>query len=344
MPPMPWALPSTVLPDGDERELWVVDGRITSRAPAAAESLPGRFTLPGLVDAHSHVSLGRDHSPLDLAGTSEVLRRLPETGVLAVRDVGSPGDLVLDLVPDAAHPLVQAAGQWLAPEDRYYARLHRPVAPDDLVAAALAQVRAGARWIKVVADWTEGELSYERSLLEQLVKAAHEVGARVAAHTQGPDIRQIIAAGVDSVEHGCGLGSDDLEAMALAGVAWTPTLAALAGPMPKDASPERIARRQGWLDNSRALLAPAAEQGVTILAGTDTAGPITDEIALLVDFGLTPTQALQAATTDARAFLDLPALTDGAVADVLTFEADPREHPEALANPAAVVLRGTRIR
>ena len=344
MSPERWALPSTLLPDSDDRDLWVVDGRLTSRPPDAAEPLPGRFALPGLVDAHSHVSLGPGQVPLDLGATAEALRQLPATGVLAVRDVGSPGDLVLDLVPDSAHPTIQAAGQWLAPDGLYYARLHRPVAPDDLLAIALAQVRAGARWIKVVADWTEGDLSYEQTLLEQLVMAVHEAGARVAAHTQGFQVSEIIAAGVDSVEHGCGLDAGDLDVLAANGTAWTPTLLALSGPMPADAAPERAARREGWLDNSRALLASAAERGVTILAGTDTAGPITAEMALLIDFGLTPEQALRAATTEARAYLGLPMLDEGAPADVVTFEADPREDPSILAQPAAVLLRGNRIR
>ena len=344
MSPQRWALPATVLPDGDERQLWVVDGRLTSRAADAAEPLPGRFALPGLVDAHAHVSLGPAQVPLDLSATADALRRLPVTGVLAVRDVGSPGDLVLDLVSDAAQPRIQAAGQWLAPEGRYYDRLHRPVAPDDVVTAALAHVRAGASWVKVVADWTDGSLSYEPSLLEQLVRAVHEAGARVAAHTQGSAISDIIAAGVDSVEHGCGLDTDDLEVLAARGTAWTPTLLALSGPPPAGATPERAARRQDWLDNSRALLAPAVVQGVTVLAGTDTAGPITAEIALLIDYGLTPEQALRAATTDARDYLGLPSLDEGAVADVVTFEADPREDPSVLAEPAAVLLGGVRVR
>jgi imidazolonepropionase-like amidohydrolase len=263
--------------------------------------------------------------------------------VLALRDVGSPGDLVLDLVPDAAQPRLQTAGQWLAPAGRYYEHLHRPVSPDDLVSAALAHVRAGASWVKVVADWTDGSLSYEPSLLEQLVSAIHEAGARVAAHTQGPGISAIIAAGVDSVEHGCGLAAHDLENLAAQGTAWTPTLLALSGPMPADAGPEREARRQGWLDNGRALLATAVAKGVTVLAGTDTAGPITDEIALLIEFGLTPEQALRAATTGAREYLGLPALDEGAAADVVTFEADPREDPTVLAHPAAVLLGGIRV-
>jgi imidazolonepropionase-like amidohydrolase len=338
-----WRLPPILLPEGAERDLWAIDGRLTSLPADHAAPLPGRFALPGLVDAHSHVSLVAGPVLLDLAATTEALRRLPQTGVLAIRDVGSPDDLVLGIVPDRAHPEIAAAGQWLAPAGRYYERLHRPVTPGDLVAVALAQVRAGARWIKVIADWTEPGLSYERTLLEQLVEAVHGVGARVAAHTQGPDVSEVLAAGVDSIEHGCGLGTDDLDAMAATGVAWTPTLLALSGPMPSDAAPERVARRQGWLDNVRALLAPAAQRGVVILAGTDAAGPLRGEIAHLIEAGLTPEQALRAATTDARAYLGLPALSDGARADVVTFEADPREHPDVLDRPAAVLLRGLRI-
>ena len=310
----------------------------------AAELLPGEFVLPGLVDAHSHVSLGPEQTSLDLTGTAEALRLLPQTGVLAIRDVGSPEDLMLDLAPDPDFPYLEAAGQWLAPEGRYYDRLHRPVSAETLVATALAQVRAGAQWIKVVADWTDPGLSYERTVLEQLIDAVHEAGARVAAHTQGPDVSDVIAAGVDSIEHGCGLTAADLETLAQAGIAWTPTLMALSGPMPEDAAPERVARRADWLDNARDLLAPAAEAGVTILAGTDAVGPLTREIRHLIDYGLSPEQALGAATTEARDYLGLPGLSDGAPADVVTFEVDPREDPDVLGHPAAVLRAGVRIR
>ena len=228
-----WRLPPTILPEGDRHDLWAAEGRLTSRPVDDAEPLPGSFTLPGLVDAHSHVSLGPKQSWLDLRATDDALRQLPGTGVLGIRDVGSPGDVIWDVVPDASHPKVQAAGQWLAPEGRYYAKLHRPVAAEQLLTAALAQVRAGARWIKVVADWTDPGLNYDRALLDKLVAAVHEAGARVAAHTQGPSVSEVIAAGVDSVEHGCSLNEADLETMAAAGIAWTPTLLALSGPAPR---------------------------------------------------------------------------------------------------------------
>ena len=76
-----------------------------------------------------------------------------------------------------------------------------------------------------------------------------------------------------------------------------------------------------------------------MLAGSDVVGTVAGEIDQLVKHGLTVTQALEAATTSAIEFLGL---TGGD--DLVTYDADPREHPEVLASPAAVVLRGHRIR
>ena len=91
------------------------------------------------------------------------------------------------------------------------------------------------------------------------------------------------------------------------------------------------------------MLPAAAGAGVTILTGTDTAGSVVDEVGLLIEYGLTPVQALRAATVDARRFLDEQSIEDGAPADVVTFEEDPREDPTALARPAAIVLGGVRV-
>jgi imidazolonepropionase-like amidohydrolase len=92
------------------------------------------------------------------------------------------------------------------------------------------------------------------------------------------------------------------------------------------------------------MLAEAVTSGVTILAGTDCAGTLVDEVRHLVAFGLTPIHALRAATTDARDFLGMPSLEEGGPADVVTFEGDPRDDPDVLTEPAAVVLNGVRVR
>jgi len=77
---------------------------------------------------------------------------------------------------------------------------------------------------------------------------------------------------------------------------------------------------------------------VQVLAGSDVVGTVAGEIDQLVKHGLTVTQALEAATTSATEFLGLTG------DDLVTYDADPSEHPDVLASPAAVVLRGHRVR
>ena len=339
-----WRLPPMLLPDGEQRDLWIDGGRLAAVPADGAEVLPGRFALPGLVDAHAHVAIGPGLQPLDAASARDALLRLREQGILLVRDVGAPRSVTLRIAPDPSLPHLIAAGRWLAPSDRFFAALHEPVAPEGLVEAALGEVSRGARWVKVITDWMTPELSYDAALLRSLVDAVHAAGARVAAHTTWPTVREVVSAGVDSVEHGCGLDAGTVALMAARGIAWTPTLTALLEPLPADASRERRDRRERLLGNDRAMLAEAVTSGVTILAGTDCAGTLTDEVRNLVAFGLTPVRALRAATTDARAFLGLPSLVDGGPADVVTFEGDPRDDPEVLAYPASVVLGGVRVR
>ena len=333
-----------LLPEGDQRDLWVVDGRLTDDPVGDAEPLPGRFALPGLVDAHAHSALGPSKQALGLGETIEALRARRDEGVLAVRDLGAPHSVTLRISPEPSLPRMQAAGRWVAPEGRFYPSFHEPVAADGLIEAALTEVAAGARWVKVIADWLPDELNYDAVLLGRLVEAVHAAGARVAAHTAETCVSEVVAAGVDSIEHGWLLSAADIDDLVARGGAYTPTLAALHAPLPDEAPPERVARRGRWQEAARAVIGAALNRGATILTGTDTAGTISDEIGYLVDYGLTPVQALRAATTDARAFLGLPALEAGAPADVVTFEADPREDPSVLAAPAAIVLGGVRLR
>jgi len=343
-----WQLPPTLLPDGEATDLWIADGRLSAAPVDGAEILPGRFALPGMVDAHAHVSVdgsrpAEGYRPLDVADATANLAALGRQGVLLVRDLGAPRSVTLDIRPLRGMPRVQAAGRVFAPSGRFFPALHEPVTPESLVEAALVEVARGARWVKVIADFRAPELSYEPAVLRALVEAVHGAGARVAAHVQWAGVPEVVAAGVDSIEHGCSLDLVTIDVMIAAGMAWTPTLTAFSQPLPDEVPPGRREVFQGILDNFRALLAPAAARGVTILAGTDTAGTVVDEIRHLVAFGLTPTQALRAATTHARAFLGVPSLEAGGPADVVTFEDDPRDDPDVLARPAAIVLGGVRI-
>jgi imidazolonepropionase-like amidohydrolase len=337
-----WRLPAIVLPEGERRDLWVRDGSLTSTPVDDAPALPGRFALPGLVDAHAHLAV-LNREPGDAATAARSLLILRQQGVLLVRDVGAPQSATLDLDPNPEFPILIAAGRWLAPEDRFYTPFHRPVPAGALVPAALTELARGAKWIKVIADWTTPELSYSAEVLRGLVERVHAAGARVAAHTQWAGVREIVAAGVDSIEHGCALDRDTLATMAARGVAWTPTLSAFNSPLPPDARPDLVERRGSVLDNYRAMIPAAHELGVPILAGTDTVGTVVDEVRQLIAYGLAPVAALRAATTDARRFLGAAGLEDGASADVVTFDDDPRDDPDVLRRPAAIILRGRRV-
>lgn len=346
-----WRLPGTLLPDGDEDQLWIDGGRLTRRPVDGAEELPGRYVLPGLVDAHVHLTLadgggmpvpaGREHRDGALAAARA-------GGVLLMRDAGGNADLTLELArdPDSG---VLAAGRFLASDGYYFPDLHEPVDAADLTAAAVAQVAAGAQWVKLVADFPyrlergiPHTPSYPIVVVRDMIAAVHAAGGRVAAHTMTGIVAELVEAGVDSVEHGTALDEETLRAMAASGAAWTPTLSAAITERP--GLPERavkIARERREL--LRHLLPLAHRLGVPVLTGTDVVGSIPNEVAELVHCGVDPTDALRAATTTARAFLGRPALTDGAPADVVTYHRDPREDPELLNSPAAVVRGGVRV-
>jgi imidazolonepropionase-like amidohydrolase len=88
----------------------------------------------------------------------------------------------------------------------------------------------------------------------------------------------------------------------------------------------------------------ATRLGVVLLASTDNVGSVADDVATLVRYGVDPEIALRAATTGARRFLGAPGLDEGAPADIVTFELDPREDPSVLREPTAILLAGDRIR
>jgi imidazolonepropionase-like amidohydrolase len=318
-----------------------------------AEVLPGRLAVPGLVDSHCHLTMGPGDNGPRLFGTefaTERLAELADAGVSALRDVGGNREVTLKLArtEDDSRPLVLAAGRFFAPRGRYFAGMYDPVDPEDLLAAVEAEVADGASWLKLVGDFPEvgpdgpirGSLvgpTYELDVIKAMIERAHAHPVRVAAHVTSELVRDLIEAGVDSVEHGTSLTEADLEVLGARGGAWTPTLCASVGVTPA-ASAEQESRRQARSAYLAALLPLADRYGVRVLTGSDVVGTVAGEIDLLVQHGLTVDQALTAASTGAQEFLGLSG--DG---NLVTYAADPREHPEVLATPAAVVLNHRRI-
>ena len=316
------------------------------------EELPGRYALAGLVDAHAHPTVAADERGPYLADGEYGAARLDEYaagGVTVVRDAGGIAEVTLGFArgPAARRPVVTAAGRFLAPAGRYFPRMHAPVAPDELVAVIRDQVAAGAAWVKIIGDFPEWRedgpvpgstaATYDLATLREAVDAAHAAGARVAVHSTlaGQGLAGI---GADSIEHGTALGHPELAVLGSRGGAWTPTLcAALRN---RDSPDPAVRARAGELrERLRDCLPYAVAHGVRVLAGTDIVGTIAQEVALLAAHGLTPAQAIAAAGSGARDFLGIrPA------GDIVTYHDDPREDPAVLASPAAVVVRGVRVR
>jgi imidazolonepropionase-like amidohydrolase len=344
-----WAVQGVELPFGDEAAAWWIDasGTVHDRPIADAELLPGGFILSGLVDAHAHPAVGSGPAGLDASAARANLLAWAQTGITLVRDVGSRGGVTLELQSGPGMPVVQAAGRFLAPAGRYFPDLlDAPVTEADLVSAAMAEIGRGARWVKVIADFpdlaagTDAEATYRIEAIAQLAVAAHDAGARVAVHATVPDAGQLVAAGVDSIEHGFGLDERALREMADRGTAWTPTVAALLALLDApDLPPGRRRRLREGRARVVELLPVAARLGVPVLAGTDVTGSLPREVALLAQMGLEPKHALAAASTWPRQFLGA-----AATADLVTYHHDPREDPGQLAHPAAVVAGGTRLR
>jgi imidazolonepropionase-like amidohydrolase len=350
-----WHVRAIRLPEGDAPEdAWLSSDGWSDHTAVDADDLPGRFALPGLVDAHSHVSFGDGGDgplPLDRAEAQANLGRWANEGVAILRDAGGAPDVVLHLPIVAGLPSLVAAGRHLAPAGYYFEAVHDPVEAPDLVRVALEELAAGARWVKLVADFSSAasraagspspEPTYDLDVVGELVAATHEAGARVAAHVTTELVADLVRIGVDSIEHGTEVDEDTIGEMARRGSAWTPTLCAtlsLPDDPPEDRSSLVVERRERF----RELLPTAVRAGVPVLTGSDVVGSVPREIAMLADCGLEPIDALRAATTTAIAFLG----ADGASAPpaVVTYAEDPREDPAVLTRPAAVVIGGARVR
>ena len=251
-------------------------------------------------------------------------------------------------------PQLQRAGRLIAPPGRGYPHVCRLVSQDDLVEAALQEVAAGAAWVKILADfpgpdgnWFAAPSNYSRGVLATLVQEVHAAGARVMGHSTGLGAADLVAAGVDSVEHGMVLTRDLIEGMADRGIAWTCTLATAykhVGALAEQQSPVGAYVREQF-DRIRELLPLAVARGVPVIAGTDEIGmgALATELEFLTRFGLTGAQALAAGSSVARAWLGFPAVGDGASADFVTYNADPRLNLDVLRHPAAIVFAGRLV-
>ncbi|MFJ3715867.1 amidohydrolase family protein [Streptomyces sp. NPDC090057] len=343
-------------PEDVRDELWVVGGRVSYDRPAGARdatTVEG-WALPGLVDAHCHVGLGAE-GPVDADTAEKQALTDRERGTLLIRDAGSPSDTRwIDDREDL--PKIIRAGRHIARTRRYIRNYAWEVEPEDLVAYVAREAERGDGWVKLVGDWIDrdlGDLSacWPREAAEAAIAEAHRLGARVTAHCFAESsLRDLVEAGIDCVEHATGLTDDLIPLFAERGVAIVPTLVNIATFPQLAAGGE--SRYPRWSAHMRRLherrydtVRGAHDAGIPVYVGTDAGGSLAHglvaaEVAELITAGIPAVQAVAAASWSARAWLGRPGLEEGAPADLVVYEADPRADVRVLAAPRRVVLNG----
>jgi len=344
-----------VLPDGEARELYVVDGLVTYEPVASAELAGEGWIVPGLVDAHCHIGLDVDGAVAEDVQEEQALANR-DAGALLLRDCGSAADTSWIHERDDLPRLIRA-GRHLARPRRYIRNYAHEIEPADLPRYVAQEAERGDGWVKLVGDWIEREAgdltpSWTRESLDLAMRSAHEHGARVTAHVFGEHaLPDLIGSGIDCIEHGTGLDTSLIDEMVTREVALVPTVKQLNNfPQYAAAGEERFPtyaqHMRALFGRRRETIGAAYEAGVAIYAGTDAGGVlphglIADEVLELAAYGLTPQDALGAASWRAREWLGLDGtLAEGTTADFVVYDANPLEDLRVLKDPRRTVLRG----
>jgi imidazolonepropionase-like amidohydrolase len=327
--------------------------------------------LPGLADCHTHVLLQGDVTAEDydvqLLKESIPYRTIRATvaaraalmnGFTAIRDLETEGAMYADVDVKTAinrgvipgprmfvstrafsatgmYPLLGYSWELRMPEG-----VEIVDGPDNIRKAVREQVKYGADWIKFYADRRyyikDGALhswvNFTDEEMDAMVKEAHRLGHRVAAHAMGWEgIDAALRAGVDSIEHGDGLDDGLMVRMVKQGTYWCPTIYVgvyVAEGRAAAGAPIWPVMR----DLEAKAFNLAVRKNVKIVFGTDAGGfPWTEnaakEFGYMVRYGMQPMRAIQSATIVAAELLERPndmgAIEPGKYADIVAVSGDP---------------------
>lgn len=343
--------------------------------------LGDKTVMPGMINCHVHIIMEPCADPSSvlcresdakaaLRGVRNLKKHL-RSGVTFFRDMGGSNGVDLDLRDFVNQGLVEgpnflASGKVITMTGGHGWQMGRECdGVDEVRKAAREQLRAGADIIKIMATggvMTPGvepgspQLTYEE--IKIAVEEAHKAGKKTATHAQGTTgIKNAVLAGIDSVEHGIFLDDEVIEMMKERGTYLVPTLVApyfiVVNGVEKGIPEYAVEKSKRVMESHFRSFKRAREAGVKIAMGTDAGTPFNlhdktaYELKLMVEAGMTPMEAIQAATKNASELLGVEksygTLEEGKYADFIVLGEDPLENIETLLEVEKVYKHGKLV-
>ncbi len=329
-------------------------------------TLPGASVLPGLIDAHVHLTFdctGQTSAGDPIESTQAVVDRiragshaLMRSGVTTVRDLGAPRHTTITPNPTPGPRMLTSGAPLTVPRGHCHFLGGVVSTISDIDRLVAENARRGASWIKVMVTggWTAGGHSspyspqFTDTQLAAIVSAARAHHLPVAAHAHGTTgIRQAVDAGVDSIEHctwmtptGFHLDTGLVREIADRRILVCPTI---------NHHARSATGRLPWSIRREHLTTMLAAE-VQLIPGTDAGIPSTppgrlaDSLSIYTDLGYTPAGILELATRRAANALGIGhltgTLTAGRSADLLAVPGNPTQNLQALTTPILVVTAG----
>ncbi len=337
--------------------------------------------LPGLFDMHVHFGYyysqpdAYDFDDYMLAYyAQEQAKEALRLGITTVRDLSSPHNLCKKLraagekgyvkVPRIFH---SDTGMCMTGGHGHDDGIPEVDGEWEIRKEIRKQIRDGADWVKVLTSNRTSIPEYTQEELNAAVNESHRVGVKCAVHAGlQPALQQSIDAGFDTIEHGTFLTLSQVEQMAENGQAWVPTMTAYT--VLYEFCKEKIEKGVNKADRiavkamkDMAFFEPAYnayknnfkkfyDTGVTVCTGSDMVLygapplPINRELELMVEYGITPLQAIETATANPAKVLDIEDVTGklepGLEADMIVVEGDVSTDIKALNNLKCTYMSG----
>ncbi len=364
----------------ENKRIKAVGNNLDASITGTIVTLDGLTALPGLIDAHTHITYGLSQYPDGDAwaalGTVERAERFEaskinalktlQTGVTSVRDLNADQQLDFDLKKainsgEVPGPRIYTSGPGIHPFNDPLPEGMEAATADFLRLATSRRIAMGADWIKVFG--TTGSASdltsrayYSAEAIAAAADAAKAAGKRITVHTYGPEaVDAAITAGVTSIDHPVGMSDQQITAMASAGIIYVPTI-------DHNRYYAQHGSEYGYGDDIQANLhvfvgrnietaRRAHTAGVTLAMGSDAVlsgfGENTCELKAFVAAGLSTAEAIQTATVGGAKLLgeenNLGRLQPGYEADFIAVTGDPLADISAITDGVMMVMKAGEL-